>query len=143
MPIGELEPEAFRQFLRARYAMASADAPEPGEWSNLGNLIGAVALRLGLLTVEQIDQILDIQENGKTWRLFGEIGVELGFLTPEQLDRLCQLQRIHRLLEAGEQMVVRGQLDVNSLVQGLSDFLKLQRAGRTGVEPCFDVVQDA
>jgi hypothetical protein len=143
MPTGKSEPEAFRQFLEARYGRGLADASEPGEWSNLGNRLGAIALRLGLLAVDQIDQILVIQENGRTWRQFGEIAVERGFLTPEQLDRVCQIQRIHRLLEAGEQLVVRGQLDVDALIEGLCEFLGLQQARQREREPCFGVVQDA
>lgn len=143
MTNGRLEQKAFHRFLAARCGMAPADASEPGEWSDLGNLLGAIALRLGLLTVDQIDQILGIQEEGGTWQRFGEIAVERGFLTPDQLDRLCQIQRIHRLLETGEQMLVRGQLDVDCLVQSLSEFWELHASGLTCVGSRFGSAQDA
>lgn len=117
------EAEAFRRFLEARYGIDLAAASQPCEWSNLGNRIGAIALRLGVLTVDQIDQILEMQEDGRAWRRFGEIAVNQGFLTAEQLDRLCQIQWLHRHLEMGEAFVAGGHLDVHCLIKALGEFL--------------------
>jgi hypothetical protein len=90
------------------------------DWAGTGNTIGALALRLGVLSLDEIDRILDSQESNR--RLFGEIAVELGFLTSNQVERLIGLQRFHQLLEVGEHMVLKGYLSIEELQSALLDY---------------------
>lgn len=110
----------FSDFLASRLKLAPGDAPKPSEWSGTGNTIGALALRLGVLSLHQIDNILQQQQSVP--KLFGEIGVQLGYLTTEAVDRLIELQRLHLDLEQGELLVVAGKLDVAGLLSALRDF---------------------
>ncbi len=81
-----------------------------------------LALRLGLLSVEQIDQILESQENDQQGKLFGEIAIEFGFVQQVEIDRLLQLQQLNRRLELGEQLVLSGRIDIATLLTTLHDF---------------------
>ena len=51
----------FEQFLVERLQMPAFMLPQVGEWSGTGNTIGALALRLGVLDLQQIDEILTRQ----------------------------------------------------------------------------------
>ena len=57
----------FVEFLKARLSLTEEELPEPGEWADAGNTIGMLSLRMGLLTVEQIDHILELQEQEGKW----------------------------------------------------------------------------
>jgi hypothetical protein len=96
------------------------------DWAGTGNTIGALALRLGVLSLDEIDRILDAQESNR--RLFGEIAVELGFLTHDQVGRLIGLQRFHQLLEVGEHMVLKGFLSIEELQSALLDYHRAKQA---------------
>lgn len=55
--------------------------------------IGAIAIRLNLLTAEQVLEVCDEQ---KRWGLrFGEVAFRMGFLTSEQLQTLIAAKREH------------------------------------------------
>jgi hypothetical protein len=41
--------------------------------------IGDTLVRIGAMTLEQVDKVLELQKNGDT-RLFGEIAIEQGFI---------------------------------------------------------------
>ncbi len=47
--------------------------------------IGEQLVRLELLSFEQAEEILRIQESSKTPRKFGEIALELGYITEDDL----------------------------------------------------------
>lgn len=119
--------DSFLDFLQSEPGLNFEQRPAPGEWSNVGNTIGALALRLNLLSPEQILQIVDLQEIEQDERLFGELAVDLGYLTTAQVDRLLEIQRLHRNLELAEQLVVSGTMDLSTLVGGLDRYL--QRKG--------------
>ncbi len=114
--------DPFTEFLQSQLELAENEVPEPGEWANVGNTTGALALRLGLLTVEQIDQVLETQENDQQGKFFGEIAVELGYVQQEEIDRLLQLQQLNRRLELGEQLVLSGRTDIATLLTTLQEF---------------------
>ncbi len=61
----------FLEYLKARIQLTDAELPEAGEWSDAGNTIGMLALRMNLLSVEQIDGVLEIQEREGNVRRFG------------------------------------------------------------------------
>src|SRR5262245_42778712 len=75
----------FLEHLRLRLKLTEGELPEVGEWSGVGNTIGALALRLNLVTVEQLDQILGAQEEDENGRRFGDVAIELGFLDEGQV----------------------------------------------------------
>jgi hypothetical protein len=113
----------FVDYLRTRLRLTEAELPEPGEWSDAGNTIGMLALRMGLLSVEQIDQILETQEREGSLRRFGELAESLGLLSESQVSRLLAVQSLNRELEMGERLVLSGRLEVGELVRHLNDFV--------------------
>jgi hypothetical protein len=103
----------FERFLLDRLNLDPEEHMSFSDWAGTGNTIGALALRLGALSLDEIDRILDAQESNR--RLFGEIAIELGFLTNQQVDRLIMLQRFHQLLEVGEHFVMKGLASLDEL----------------------------
>lgn len=119
----------FLEYLRDSLALSENELPKPGQWSSISNTLGAMALRLNLLSAEQVDQILEIQEEGPQRKRFGEMAVQQGLLTEEQVAILLELQHANKRLELGEQLVVRGRLDIPQLFRCLADFASAERAG--------------
>lgn len=114
----------FIEFLRTRLRLADEELPESGEWADAGNTIGMLALRMGLLSVEQIDHILETQEQQGNCRRFGELAESLGLLSQVQVSRLLAVQSLNRELEMGERLVLAGRIEVRDLVQSLSEFIE-------------------
>jgi hypothetical protein len=128
MPFSRTNP--FVQHLRQRCELEESELPRPGELSSVGNTIGALALRLGVLTVSQLEEILVVQEEQEEGKKFGELAVELGFLTEEQVDQLLAIQEMNRCLELGEQLVLAGRLELPELLHELHVFIgQKQRSG--------------
>ena len=46
--------------------------------------IGEALVRIGAMTVEQVDQVLKLQQDGDD-RLFGEIAIEQGFINDKAI----------------------------------------------------------
>ena len=46
--------------------------------------IGEALVRIGAMTVEQVDQVLKLQQDGDN-RLFGEIAIEQGFINDKAI----------------------------------------------------------
>jgi hypothetical protein len=113
----------FVEFLRTRLELSDEELPEPGEWADAGNTIGMLSLRMGLLTVDQIDHILEIQEQEGSSRRFGELAESLGLLSPGQVARLLAVQSLNRELELGERLVLSGRIEVPELVRRLNEFV--------------------
>ena len=114
--------DEFVEFLQERLHLEETEIPQAGEWSNVGNTVGALSLRLNLLTVDQIDRILEVQESDSRGKRFGELAVELEFLTQPQADRLLQIQKLNKRLERGEELVLSGKVEMESLVELLHEF---------------------
>jgi hypothetical protein len=119
------------EFLRTRLRLSEEELPEPGEWADAGNTIGMLALRMGLLSVEQIDHILETQEREGSVRRFGELAESLGLLSHSQVSRLLAVQSLNRELEMGERLVLSGRLEVAELVRHLNDFV--HDSGRSSI----------
>ncbi len=116
----------FERYMLERLQLDPEEHLSFSDWAGTGNTIGALALRLGVLSLDEIDRILDAQESNR--RLFGEIAVELGFLTHDQVGRLIGLQRFHQLLEVGEHMVLKGFLSIEELQSALLDYHRAKQA---------------
>lgn len=119
----------FLEYLTKSLGLAEHEVPRPGQWSSISNTLGAMALRLNLLTAEQVDRILEIQEEGSQRRRFGEMAVQEGLMTTEQVNLLLEIQHANKRLELGEQLVISGKLDVPELFRCLADFTSAERAG--------------
>ncbi len=114
---------AFATFLSEHLELAPCEAPRPGAWVGSGNTLGSIGLRLGLLSLDQIDQITNRQSSDR--RLFGEIGVDLEFLTGDQVDRLLLLQRFHRCLDLGALLVIEDRITFAALLDLIAEYLHL------------------
>jgi hypothetical protein len=100
-----LETSQFIEFVQARLDLNERQLPQAGEWSNMGTTVGALALRMNALTLDQVDEILEVQENASNQPMFGTIAVELGHLSEEQVQRLLEVQNISRQFELAAQLV--------------------------------------
>ena len=69
-----IQNSPFVEFLKSHLSLTEEELPEPGEWADAGNTIGMLSLRMGLLTVEQIDHILELQEQEGNCRRFRRTG---------------------------------------------------------------------
>jgi hypothetical protein len=113
----------FVDYLTDRLELSDRELPTPGEWADAGNTIGMLALRMNLLSVVQIDRILELQENEGNIRRFGELAESLNMLSHAQVERLLAVQTLNRELELGERLVMDGRLEIGDLVRHLSDFI--------------------
>jgi hypothetical protein len=52
--------------------------------------IGDVLVRIGAMTAEQVEEVLNTQKAGDT-RIFGEIAIELGYIDDEALRRYVEI----------------------------------------------------
>lgn len=112
----------FLKFLKNRLKLEDEKLPVPGEWSNMANTIGAIAVRSGLLSLEQIESILDVQELEEEHKSFGQIAIGLGHLTRLEVDRLLAMQELNRQLSLASQLMLRGVLDIPSLLSILREY---------------------
>ena len=111
----------FDEYLADLLDLDEAERPRASQWSRIGNTIGAMTLRLNLMSDTEVDAVLETQELAGGY--FGEIAIRDGYLTEEQVDRVLELQQLHDQLYLAEQLVVAGKLDVASLIKNLSIFL--------------------
>ncbi len=118
----------FVDFLMDRLKLTEQQLPEAGEWADAGNTIGMLALRMNLLSVEQIDRILEQQEGEGNIRRFGELAESLNLLSHTQVARLLAVQTLNRELELGERLVMEGRLELGDLVRHLSDFVNTRHS---------------
>jgi len=107
-------------FIAERIGVDADGLPQSNGWAGSGNSIGALALRLGVLTLDQIEQVIDLQVSDG--QLFGELAKHLGFCSEDDVDRLLALQRLHRCLDQAALLVIDGSLDVPDLLRHLADF---------------------
>ncbi|MCH7599208.1 MAG: hypothetical protein IH973_05570 [Myxococcales bacterium] len=112
----------FVSFLKQSLDLTDSDIPEPGEWCGSGNTLGSIGLRVGLISLDQIDQIITRQAADP--RLFGEIGISLKFLSEKQVEHLLMLQRFHRCLDLGALLVIEERVTFSALLHVMADYFK-------------------
>ncbi len=112
--------EKFIEYLADRLNLADDEKPVQNHWSGIGTTIGSLTLRLGLISIDQLDDLLEVQE--REGGLFGQVGVRLGYLTQEQVDALLEIQQWNRFLELGQQLVVTGRISAETLSACIMDF---------------------
>lgn len=118
------------RYIAQELGIQESELPKPGIWSQSGNTIGALALRMNALAIDQIDDIIETQEQAP--RLFGEIAIELGYLDSKEVARLLKLQRFHRGFEQGELVFMTDAIDLPSLLELYARFLRREGAGGRG-----------
>lgn len=111
---------SFIGYLAQQLDLDENGRPLQNEWHRFGNTIGVLALRLGLLTSAQVDELLERQEAEGGY--FGELATEAGYLIPAQVATLLELQGLHDELFLAEQLVISGKLDVPSLLNSLTTY---------------------
>ncbi len=115
--------DKFVAFLKSRMSLEDSELPVVGEWSNMGNTIGANALRTGLLSLEQVNNILIRQESEEEHQLFGQVAIQMAYLTPDDVDRLIAIQDLNMQLTLVGQMVLRGNLQLPCLLDIMRQYL--------------------
>ena len=113
---------AFTTFLREKLDLSPCEVPRPGEWAGSGNTLGSIGLRLGLISLDQIDRIINRQNSD--CRRFGEIGIGLKFLSDDQVERLLELQQFHRCLDLGSMLVIEDRITFPDLLSLMAEFFR-------------------
>ncbi len=120
----------FLSFLKDRLKLEAEEIPVPGEWLYLANTIGAIALRSNVLSLNQIECILDeqeeMQDSDEEHKLFGELAIKLGYLTQHEVDRLLELQQINIQLSLAGELVLADSLNMESLFDILRKYWLVQ-----------------
>ena len=120
----------FVEYVAESLGLDPQERPQPSKWLRFGNTIGALALRMNLMSDAQVNETLEVQDVQGGY--FGEIAVEKRFLTSEQVSRLLEIQNLHDQLYLAENWVLEGKLDVPSLINRLALFLG-RRGGEGGM----------
>jgi hypothetical protein len=119
--VESLVEREFVEYLADTLGLEAQDRPQKSEWSRVGNTIGVLTLRMNLMSVAEVDRVLEIQDSQGGY--FGEIAVKNRYLTSEQVNRLLEIQQLHDQLDLVEQWVIEGKLDIPSLINRFSAFL--------------------
>jgi hypothetical protein len=83
--------------------------------------IGSIAFSHGMLTGDDVDQILDRQKQSR--QPFGQIAVEMGILDDRQITRLLEIQRLRSLMATAEAMILTGMCPTADVMSRLGRFL--------------------
>ena len=132
----------FLSFLKDRLKLEEGEIPVPGAWLYLANTIGAIALRSNVLSLEQLECILDKQEEmqnpDEQHKFFGQLAIELGYLTRHEVDRLLTLQQLNIQLSLAGQLVLGDRLDLDTLLDIMREYLLVQ--SRNGTDQTLEEV---
>ena len=113
--------DSLRIFIAEHIGVSADDILDNREWGSSGNTIGTICLRVGLLNFEQVESIVDTQI--MSGALFGETGIRLGFLKREELEAVLRVQQVHRHLDLGAQLLIRGTLELPQFLALIADFI--------------------
>ena len=132
----------FLSFLKGQLKLEEGEMPVPGAWLYLANTIGAIALRSNVLSLEQLECILDKQEEmqnpDEEHKFFGQLAIDLGYLTRHEVDRLLTLQQLNIQLSLAGQLVLGDSLDLESLLDIMREYLLVQ--SRNGADQTLEEV---
>jgi hypothetical protein len=107
-------------FLSVQLGIDSEQLPSAGGWVGSGNSIGALALRLGVMTLDEIEQVADLQ--AVDGELFGQVAHELGFCSKDDVVRLLQLQALHRCIDQSGLLYMASEVAIPKLLRLLADY---------------------
>lgn len=82
-------------------------------------VVGAIALAHELITLDQLDEILDLLTRDTK---FGEVAIRLGHLTPDQVERLLVIQEMQEVTEICELLLLQAIFDREELLREIALF---------------------
>lgn len=110
----------FAQFVASRGYVAPARAHQLAKARpQFREVLGAIALGHGLITLEQLEDVLQHLAGDA---LFGEVAIRLGYLSPEHVDRLLAIQELQEAIEIGEALLLDGLIGRQQLLEELTSF---------------------
>ena len=116
-------PIAFAEFLLRQERISSETAQNVSDWVSEARLpIGMIAVAHGLLSYQQIDELLKRERSPDT--RFGDVVVEMGFLTRDQVETLLAIQRFRQSMDLAERLAVAGVLPLRQAASALGEFLQ-------------------
>jgi hypothetical protein len=92
------------------------------------HLIGILAVDQGLMTADELEQVLIHQATARPELRFGEVALGLGMITRSQLDGLLELQ-VENRLRIGEALVLQSCLTERELRQELKAYREFLISG--------------
>mgnify|MGYP006908400364 FL=1 len=84
-------------------------------------VIGALAFRYDLMTPQDGEEVLNLLTPEQR---FGKIAAERGFLSDTQVNCLLQIQEMEEVLEIGGNLILKGKLSRDNLVDAMHVFIK-------------------
>lgn len=110
----------FLQFLASRGRVSPAECERLSRGKRqFREVVGAIALAHELITLDQLDEILDQLTADSR---FGEVAVRLGHLTSDQVERLLVIQEMQEVMEICELLLLRGMFTRDALLREVGLF---------------------
>ena len=85
------------------------------------HLIGILAMDRGMISQDQLEEILRKQTQAQPYMRFGEVAVGLGYLSRAQIERLLDIQDENRL-RIGEILVLQSRMTEQELIDELAEY---------------------
>jgi hypothetical protein len=111
----------FVQYVAEELKLIDADLPDLDRVNDAGNTLGAICVRLGVLSIADIENILEMQREHRQVR-FGQIAVHLGLMTKFQLERILAVQAFYRSFELATLLVLDGHVGLGRLMALWTEF---------------------
>jgi len=112
----------FLNFLQSTGRLSADEVERISRWAASNREpIGMIAVAHGLITGEQIDEVLDHQR--RSGSKFGQIGVELGLLTEKQVQTLLEIQHHRTVMAVLEAMALSESLPLIEGLRAQSEFI--------------------
>lgn len=115
--------EAYIDHIVKELNLTEEERPRLGNWARVGTTLGALCLKLGLLDMEQINNLLELQD--QTGGLFGDVAVELSYLSEEQVRKVLLIQKWTRRIDILDRLFINDRIDEEQLKQLSKALLEL------------------
>jgi len=110
------------EYLMMKGMVSKTDIDQARSMQKVNNhLIGVLAVDRGMMTCDELEDVLDRQSRQEPHRLFGEIAVECQYLTRSQVELLLDLQASNHL-RIGETLVLQSKISESELIEALRGF---------------------
>lgn len=110
----------FLNFLTTRGRVTAEEADFIAQRKrHFREVVGAIALAHDLITLDQLDEILDQLTADMR---FGEVAIRLGHLTADQVDRLLAIQEMQEVMEICEMLLLSGTMNREMLLREIAVF---------------------